>query len=203
MISERDFFGVSEVVPKAPLPNTSSNNQGSVGDAHVQSRGDCGSRELGRSLRCAVGIRDATCADHLLNSHKLRHMQEERTVDYLVIAIEAICREIAFDVLILEFLRQGHWSMGIYMLWMVTCNFRPGEPLSIQRGDIQIPFQGISSLHQVLLYPEDRPLRSKTYAANDTVELYCPWCATSLSHGNPRNVSSALVITTSWWCGAE
>ena len=54
-------------------------------------------------------------------------MQEERTVDYLVIAIEAICREIAFDVLILEFLRQGHWSMGIYMLWMVTCYLRPGE----------------------------------------------------------------------------
>ena len=55
MISEREFWGFSEVVPKAPLPNTSSNNQGSVGDAHVQSRGDCGSRELGRSLRCAVG----------------------------------------------------------------------------------------------------------------------------------------------------
>ena len=36
----------------------------------------------------------------------------------------------------------------------------------------------------MLLYPEDRPLSSKTYAANDTVELYCPWCATSLSHGN-------------------
>ena len=56
---------------------------------------------------------------------------------------------------------------------------------TIQRGDIQIPIQGISSRHQVLLYPEDRPLRSKTYAANDMVELYCPWCATSLSHENP------------------
>ena len=81
--------------------------------------------------------------------------------------------------------------MGRYLLWMVTCYFRPGEPLSIQRGDIQIPFQGISSRHQVRLYPEDRPLRSKTCAANDTVELYCPWCeslpltATALSPGNP------------------
>ena len=74
--------------------------------------------------------------------------------------------------------------MGIYLLWMVTCYFRPGEPLSIQRGDIQIPIQGNSSRHQVLLFPEGRPLRSNTYAANDTVELYCPWCATSLSHGN-------------------
>ena len=87
----------------------------------------------------------------------------------------------------LNFLRQEHWSMGIYLLWMVTCHFRPGAPLSIQRRDIQVPFQGISSL----LYPEDQPLRSKTYATNDTVELYCPWCerlpltATAHSRGNP------------------
>ena len=80
--------------------------------------------------------------------------------------------------------------MGVHLLWMVTSYFRPVEPLSIQRGDIQIPVQGMSSRHQVLLYPEDRPLRSKTYAANDTVELFCPWCeslpltATALSHGN-------------------
>ena len=57
-------------------------------------------------------------------------------------------------VLILEFLRHGHRSMGVYLLWMVTCYFRPGEPLTILRGDIQIPIQGISSRHQVLLYPE-------------------------------------------------
>ena len=81
--------------------------------------------------------------------------------------------------------------MGIHLLWMVTCYFRVGEPLSIQRGDVQIPIQGISSRHQVLHYPEDRPLRSKTYAANDTVEFCCPWCeslpltATALGHGNP------------------
>ena len=74
---------------------------------------------------------------------------------------------------------------------MVTCYFRPGEPLTILRGDIQIPIQGISSRHQVLLYPEGRPLRSKTYAANDTVELYCPWCESlpltpaALADGNP------------------
>ena len=67
--------------------------------------------------------------------------------------------------------------MGIYLLWMVTCYFRPVEPLSIQRKTSKfLPMQGISSRHQVLLYPEDRPQRSKTYAANDTVELYCPWC---------------------------
>ena len=81
-----------------------------------------------------------------------------------------------WTVLILDFLRRGHWSMDTYLLWMVTCYFTPGEPLPIQRGDVQIPRQGISSRHQVLLYPEDGPLTSKTHAANDTVELYCPWC---------------------------
>ena len=103
-----------------------------------------------------------------------------------------------WTVLILEFLRQGHWSMGIYMLWMVTCYLRPGEPLSIQRGDIKIPLHGISSRHQVLLSPEDRPLRSKTYAVNDTVELYCPGAQHLSAMETPRNASSALVIATSW-----
>ena len=59
LISERDIFGVSVVsFPTATLPNTSSNNQGSVGDAH-----------------------------------------------FSVIAIDTICLEIAFDVLMqgLEF----------------------------------------------------------------------------------------------------
>ena len=60
----RETSWVSEVVPKAPLPNTSSNNQGSVGDAH-----------------------------------------------FSVIAIDTICLEIAFDVLMqgLEFCKNiGH-----------------------------------------------------------------------------------------------
>ena len=33
--------------------------------------------------------------------------------------------------LILECLRHRQWSMGIYLLWMVTCYSRPGEPLTI------------------------------------------------------------------------
>ena len=36
----------------------------------------------------------------------------------------------------LEFLRHGHWSMGIYVLWMVTCCFRPRDPLTTLRRDI-------------------------------------------------------------------
>ena len=93
-----------------------------------------------------------------------------------------------WSVLILEFLRHEHWSMGVYLLWMVTCYFRQGEPLTILKGDIQIPIR-ISSPHQVLHYPADRPLRSKTYATNGAVELYCPWCeslpltAAALAHG--------------------
>ena len=74
--------------------------------------------------------------------------------------------------------------MGIYLLWMVTCYFRPGER-PFREETSKLLYRESAHRHQVLLYPEDRPLRSKTCAANDTVELYCPWCATSLSHGNP------------------
>ena len=104
-------------------------------------------------------------------------------------------------VLILEFPRHGHGSMGVYLLWMVSYNFRSREPLTILRGDIQTPIQGISSCHQLLLYLEDRPLRSKTYAANDTVELYCPWCeslplkAAALAHGKPHGTCIQLQLS--------
>ena len=81
-----------------------------------------------------------------------------------------------WSVLILDFLRHGHWSMGVNLLWMVTCYFTPGEPSTILKGDIHIPIQGISSRHQVFLYPKYRPQMSKTCAANDTVVLYCPGC---------------------------
>jgi hypothetical protein len=66
--------------------------------------------------------------------------------------------------------------MGIYVLWVVTCYFRPYEPLTIKGQDLQRPVLGVSSRWNVLLYPESRPLRSKVYAANDSVELWCPWC---------------------------
>ena len=54
-------------------------------------------------------------------------------------------------VLILEFSRQRCRSIGVCMLWVVTCNFKPGETLTIQKGDIQIHIQGISSRHRVCL----------------------------------------------------
>ena len=101
----------------------------------------------------------------------------------------------------------GAWAFACCRWWRATSDQR--EPLTIQRGDIQFPIQRISSRHQVLLHPKDRPLRSKTYAANDTVELYCPWCeslpltATALSHQTPQNASPTSVITISWWCRAK
>ena len=71
-------------------------------------------------------------------------------------------RHLPCAVLILEFLRHGLWSMGVYFLWMVTCYFRPLEPLTILTGDIQIPSPRAS-------FPRGP---TTTYAANDTAELY-------------------------------
>ena len=99
-------------------------------------------------------------------------------------------------VLILELSRQRCLNIGVYLLWLVTCHFKPGETLTIQRGDIQILIQGFSSRHRVCLYPRDRPLKSKRHAANNTVELYCAWCeslpltAAAFSHGKPHTTSN-------------
>ncbi len=72
--------------------------------------------------------------------------------------------------------------MGIYTLFMVVGYFRPSEPLTVSRRDLQPPVPGTTSRWSVLLFPEDRPLRSKVYAANDSVELCCHWmpCFTRL-----------------------
>ena len=96
------------------------------------------------------------------------------------------------------FLRQGHWSMGIYLLWMVPCFFRPGTADHFERRH--------SSSHtknqhpaQALLYPEDRPQRSKTYAA--TVELFCPHVrelaldSSSYRHRKPHGTCIQLQLT--------
>ena len=93
--------------------------------------------------------------------------------------------------LIWEFCRAGEWLMAIYILVMVVCYFRPSEPLGIQRRDVQPPAHGTTNRWTVLLFPEARPERSKTYAANDSVELYCPWLTpaqdigNALPHSNP------------------
>ena len=82
--------------------------------------------------------------------------------------------------------------MAVYVLWMVAAYLRPSEPLSIRRGDIQPPLSGVSSRWQLLLFPESRPDRSKTYAANDSIELHCVWCpllalTAAAMHSGPAN----------------
>ena len=96
------------------------------------------------------------------------------------------------------------WSL----LRMVTRYFTPRSPLTILRRGIQVPVQGISYRHQALLYPKYRPPKSKTCEANDTLELYCPWCtrlpmtATTASEA-PRNVHSTSTVTNCWWRGKQ
>ena len=65
--------------------------------------------------------------------------------------------------------------MGLMVLWMVVLYLRPSEALGIQRGDIQMPVKSIGKHAHVILFPEERPDRSKTYTANDSIELHCPW----------------------------
>ena len=126
-----------------------------------------------------AAIRDAKCADHLLKAQNQRHKQRGGTHcgllgdrhrsnlsgDRLRRADSGICAAGALE--------HGH--------------------LHAVDGDVQLQARG-ATVHSERRHPnsytanhnpEDRPLRSKTYAANDTVELYCPWCATSLCHGNP------------------
>ena len=88
----------------------------------------------------------------------------------------------------------GHWLMGIYILWCVCLYTRPSELLSVRRRDIQRPVKGMTSRYQLLLFPEERPSRSKTYAANDTIEMHCEWApwleqtAAALADGNPNEL---------------
>ena len=83
-----------------------------------------------------------------------------------------------------------------------------GDELLQARGS-HCPFRHPNSYTGNQLPSSHRPLRSKTYTANDTVELYCPWCeslpltATVLSHGNTTECISTSVITTSRWCGTK
>ncbi len=50
-----------------------------------------------------------------------------------------------------------------------------GEVLTIHRGDFQRPVTNVSSHWQLTLFPEARLERSKTYASNDSVEMFCAW----------------------------
>ncbi len=89
---------------------------------------------------------------------------------------------------------RGFWRMGIYLLWLVTCYFRPGEPLKIRQGDLQKPVAGISRHWQINLFPEERPDRSKNYTSDEGVEMACQWCSVlpltcaAVADGGPAEV---------------
>ena len=88
-----------------------------------------------------------------------------------------------------ELIRGGFWLHAVYLLFLVVAYMRPSEPLTVRRGDLVAPTAGVSRAWHVQLYPEERPARSKTYAANDSVELtakWAPWLGTvceALSQG--------------------
>ncbi len=65
--------------------------------------------------------------------------------------------------------------MAVYILWCVCLYMRPSEPLGILRGDIQKPVTNMTLRWQLLLFPEERGDRSKTFAANDSIEIHCQW----------------------------
>ena len=71
--------------------------------------------------------------------------------------------------------REGLYGFAIYLMMMVATYTRPSELLSVQRRDLQKPLTNVSLHWQLLLFPEERPERSKVYAANDSIELQAEW----------------------------
>ena len=72
----------------------------------------------------------------------------------------------------------GHWSMGAYLLWLITTYNRPSEPLAVLRRDLFRPMSGVSQDWTVLLWPEERDGRSKVLGSDDSLSLnnkIVPW----------------------------
>ena len=79
-----------------------------------------------------------------------------------------------------EFGRFGgrHLPRAWRALRLVATQMRPAEPLGMKRGDRLPPTRNVTSAWHVNMFPEEMPLRSKTYAANVSVELargWAPW----------------------------
>ena len=85
--------------------------------------------------------------------------------------------------------------MGLYVLWLVALYLRPSEALTIRRGDLQRPVRGVARNWHLLLFPEERPDRSKVYAANDSIEFDCAWipwlgvAAAAAAAGDPNELA--------------
>ncbi len=79
-------------------------------------------------------------------------------------------------MIVWDLARRGFWRMAIFTLWMVAGYFRPSELLGVCRGDLQRPVPNMSTHWHLLLFPEERPDRSKVYASNDSVEMFSKFC---------------------------
>ena len=79
-----------------------------------------------------------------------------------------------------EFGRFGgrHLPRAWRALRLVATQMRPAEPLGMKSGDQLAATCNVTSAWHVNMFPEEMPLRSKTYAANVSVELargWAPW----------------------------
>ena len=72
----------------------------------------------------------------------------------------------------------GHWSMAVYVLWLLTTYNRPSEPLSVLRRDLNRPMAQVCQDWTVLLWPAERDGRSKVLGSDDSLSLstrIIPW----------------------------
>ena len=86
---------------------------------------------------------------------------------------------------------RGALPMAVFLLTMVSGYFRPSHLLTLTRGNIIAPAPGLCRWWSLLLFPDDKPLRSKTGLADVGVMLDSPWfqCAVpifrELARGDP------------------
>ena len=68
------------------------------------------------------------------------------------------------------------WLMAMYTVMMLCLYLRPGEALTVRRGDLVPPSFGSASCWSLLLFPEERKARSKTGAKDDSLLFDTVWC---------------------------
>ena len=66
--------------------------------------------------------------------------------------------------------------MAMMTVLMVCAYLRPGECLTVRRGDLIRPMASSGSYWSLLLFPEERPERSKVGAKDDSLLFGTPWC---------------------------
>ena len=72
-------------------------------------------------------------------------------------------------------MRANQLIYAVYLMTMLATYTRPSELLGVLRGDLQPPVNRVTANWHLILLPEERPDRSKVYAANDSVDMKCEW----------------------------